>query len=96
MEQWRIQDFPEGGTNSQSSIFLPFFLPAENCMKMNEFGARGGYHLLRPLGSANVDDYTIWALLFRLNTYYCIWNSVLVGPLLEVVHSENTMGRLNA
>ena len=40
--QWRIQDFPEGGTNSQSGctdlLFCNFF--AENCMKMKEFGPR--------------------------------------------------------
>ena len=38
--QWRIQDFPQGGANSQSGfanlLFCKFF--AENCMGMKEFG----------------------------------------------------------
>ena len=38
--QWRIQDFPEGGANSQSGCANLFF--AENCMKMKEFGPRWG------------------------------------------------------
>ena len=38
--QWRIQDFPKKGANSQSGcanlLFCKFF--AENCRKMKEFG----------------------------------------------------------
>ena len=34
LNQWRIQDFPEGG--------IIFKLFAENCMKVKEFGPRGG------------------------------------------------------
>ena len=45
--QWWIQDFPEGGANPQSGcanlLFRKFF--AENCMKMKEFGPRGGAHV---------------------------------------------------
>ena len=48
--QWRIQEF-HGGDNSQSGcanlLIYNFF--AENCMKMKEFGLRGG----RVPGSAN-------------------------------------------
>ena len=40
--QWWIQDFPEGGcANSQKDYYFSFFF-AENCMKMKEFGPRGG------------------------------------------------------
>ena len=39
--QWRIQDFPQGGAPTpKSAIIFQFF--AENCMKMKEFGLRGG------------------------------------------------------
>ena len=42
--QWRIQDFPKKGANSQSGcanlLFCKFF--AENCMKMKEIGPQGG------------------------------------------------------
>ena len=48
--QWRIQDFREGGANSQSEcpyvLFCKFF--AENCMKMKDFGP-GGTSLVPPL-----------------------------------------------
>ena len=51
--QWRIQDFPQGGAPTpKSAIIFHFF--AENCMKMKEFGPRGGRaSLAPPLGSAN-------------------------------------------
>ena len=56
LKQWRIQDFPEWGANSQSGcanlLFCKFFV--ENCMRMKEFGPRGGPRTWRPLGSANV------------------------------------------
>ena len=35
-----------GGTNSESGVILQFF--AENCMKMKEFGPRGGASLAPP------------------------------------------------
>ena len=39
--QWRIQDFPQGGAPTpKSAIIFQFF--AENCMKMKEFGPPGG------------------------------------------------------
>ena len=53
--QWRIQDFPDGGTYPQGGganlLFGKIFL--ENCMKMKEIGPRGGggalpWHPLRP------------------------------------------------
>ena len=45
--QWRIQDFPQGGapTPKIANIFQIF---AENCMKMKEFGPRGGRASLAP------------------------------------------------
>ena len=40
-DQWRIQDFPQGGAPTpKSAIIFQFF--AENCMKMKEFGPPGG------------------------------------------------------
>ena len=39
--QWRIQDFPQGGAPT-SKIAIIFQIFAENCMKMKEFGPRGG------------------------------------------------------
>ena len=49
--QWGIQDFLEGGANSQSGcanlIFYNFL--AENCKKMKEFGPRRGRPSLAPL-----------------------------------------------
>ena len=40
-EQWRIQDFPQGGgPTPKSAIIFQFF--AKNCMKMKEFGPPGG------------------------------------------------------
>ena len=45
--QWRIQDFPQGGAPTpKSAIIFQFF--AENCMKMKEFGPRGGGGGARP------------------------------------------------
>ena len=42
--QWRVQDFPEGNTNSRRGCanLLFFKIVAENCMKMKEFRQRGG------------------------------------------------------
>ena len=38
---WRIQDFPEGGAPTpKMGLFFQLF--AENCMKMKEFGPKGG------------------------------------------------------
>ena len=48
-QKWRVQDFPEGGTNSQSGC-------DENCMKMKEFGPQGR-RPWRPLRSAT-DQFT--------------------------------------
>ena len=45
--QWRIQDFPQGGANSQSGCANLFF-SAENCMKMKEFGPPGVRASLAP------------------------------------------------
>ena len=55
--QWRIQDFSQGGAPTpKSAIIFQFF--AENCMKMKEFGPRGGRaSLAPPLRSANVSDH---------------------------------------
>ena len=39
--QWRIQDFPQGGAPIPK-IAIIFQIFAENCMKMKEFGPRGG------------------------------------------------------
>ena len=52
--QWRIQDFPQGGAQTPK-IAIIFQMFAENCMKMKEFGPRGGGRasLAPPLGSAN-------------------------------------------
>ena len=39
--QWRIQDFPEGGREpSRGGVNTPNF--PENCMKSKEFGRPGG------------------------------------------------------
>ena len=39
--QWRIQDFPQGGAPTPKiAIIFQFF--SENCVKMKEFGPRGG------------------------------------------------------
>ena len=47
--QWLIQDFPEEGAPiPKLGLFCQFF--AENCMKMKEFGPRGGEGVR---GSAN-------------------------------------------
>ena len=53
-EQWRIQDFPQGGAPTLK-IAIIFQIFAENCMKMKEFGpgGGGGASLAPPLGSAN-------------------------------------------
>ena len=54
LQQWRIQDFPEGAAPTpQILLFWKYF--AENCMKMKEFGPRGArpWH---PLRSTNVQD----------------------------------------
>ena len=40
-KQWRIQDFPQGGTPTPK-IAIIFQIFAENCMKMKEFGPPGG------------------------------------------------------
>ena len=49
--QWRIQDFPEeGGANPQgggANVLFGQKIP-ENCMKMKEFGPRGGGASLAP------------------------------------------------
>ena len=50
--QWRIQDFPRGVAPTPK-IAIIFQIFAENCMKMKEFGPRGGASLAPPLGSAN-------------------------------------------
>ena len=43
-DQWRIQDFPQGGAPTpKSPIIFQFF--AKNCMKMKEFGPPGGAHI---------------------------------------------------
>ena len=48
MNQWRIQDFPEGGAPiPKLGLFCKFF--AENCMEMKEFGPRGETRPCRPL-----------------------------------------------
>ena len=65
--QWRIQDIPEKGTNSQSGcanlLFYNFF--AENCIKMKEFGTRRGRPSLAPLGSANALDSNEYSPMHR-------------------------------
>ena len=45
--QWRIQDFPEvGAPNLQGAPTHDFAkFPPKNCMKLNEFGPRGGERL---------------------------------------------------
>ena len=48
MYQWRIQDFPQGGAPTPKIAFI-FQIFAENCMKMKEFGPRGGASLAPPL-----------------------------------------------
>ena len=54
MKQWRIQDFPDGGSHEpldlrQNPIYVLFGkIFAENCMKMKEFGPRGGSAPLAP------------------------------------------------
>ena len=46
-DQWRIQDFPQGGAPTPKiAIIFQFF--AENCMKMKEFGPPGGRASLAP------------------------------------------------
>ena len=45
--QWRIQDFPQGGAPTPKSAIIFQFFP-ENCMKMKEFGPRGGGGGARP------------------------------------------------
>ena len=40
-DQWRIQDFPQGGAPTPK-IAIIFQIFAENCMKMKEFGPPGG------------------------------------------------------
>ena len=55
-------------SSGRSRIFLrgaPNPKLAKNCMKMKEFGARGGVRRWRPLGSANVDGYAIGASGWR-------------------------------
>ena len=54
LNQWRIQDFPQGGAPTLK-IAIIFQIFAENCMKMKEFGPRGGGALAPPLGSANAE-----------------------------------------
>ena len=39
--QWRIQDFPQGGAPTAKSAII-FQIFAKNCMKMKEFGPPGG------------------------------------------------------
>ena len=54
--QWRIQDFPQGGAPTPK-IAIIFQIFAENCMKMKEFGPQGGRaSLAPPLGSANDNE----------------------------------------
>ena len=55
-DQWRIQDFPQGGAPTPK-IAIIFQIFAENCMKMKEFGPPGGgaARPWRPLRSANAD-----------------------------------------
>ena len=55
--QWRIQDFPQGGAPTPK-IAIIFHIFAENCMKMKEFGPPGGGRasLAPPLGSANANN----------------------------------------
>ena len=49
-EQWRIQDFPDRGAYLQWGANLLFgHIFPENCMKMKEFGPRGGVHPRRSL-----------------------------------------------
>ena len=64
MEQWQIQDFPEGGTKSQTSVILQFF-----CQKLHEneriWCPRGARVAGAPLGSANVDGYAVGAWGWR-------------------------------
>ena len=50
--QWRIQDFPQGGAPTPK-IAIIFQIFAENCMKMKEFGPQGGARPWSPLRSAN-------------------------------------------
>ena len=45
--QWRMQDFPRGGAPTPK-IAIIFHIFAENCMKMKEFGPRGGARPWRP------------------------------------------------
>ena len=40
-DQWRIQDFPQGGAPTPK-IAIIFQIFVENCMKMKEFGPPGG------------------------------------------------------
>ena len=49
--QWRIQDFPEEGAptpqgGGRQHMILPKF--PKNCMKLKEFGPRGGARPLHP------------------------------------------------
>ena len=46
-DQWRIQDFPQGGAPTPK-IAIIFQIFAENCMKMKEFGPPGGHASLVP------------------------------------------------
>ena len=56
--QWRIQDFPEGGALiPKLGLFCKLF--AENCMKMKEFGPKGGASLAPPLDPPMKTYYTI-------------------------------------
>ena len=59
LNQWRIQDFPEGGARQPERgganlLFDQFF--SENCMKMKKFWSRGGGALpCAPLRSATAN-----------------------------------------
>ena len=60
IDQWRIQDFPEGGGRepSRGGVNTPNF--PENCMKSKEFGRPGGACVPHaPPRSANVDEYIV-------------------------------------
>ena len=47
LNQWRIQDFPQGGAPTPK-IAIIFQIFDENCMKMKEFGPPGGRASLAP------------------------------------------------
>ena len=68
-QQWRIQDFSEGGAPTlKLGLFCQFCKFAENCMKMKEFRPRGAVPWGSPLDPPILSVHGLWNLI-------CIFSS---------------------